>query len=291
MNELLGLAASLSDAALIAEIDTLAVKDRDVTTRLIASLAEFDARRLYVGQGFPSLYSYCTEKLRLSEHAAYSRIEAARTAQRFPLVLDLLASGEITMTTVVLLSKHLTNENHVQLLEAARHRTRREVELQVAALGGPRDLRNTLLPLGEGRHRLEVTISDETRQALHRLQELLRHRFPDGDLSKIVEEAIRERLVAVEKQRLAAVRRPRAHGLEVSHTRHGPAAVKRAIWARDKAQCAFVGTEGRCPERAFLELHHVIPFSHGGATSVDNLQLRCRTHNVYEAELQVGATT
>ena len=31
------------------------------------------------------------------------------------------------------------------------------------------------------------------------------------------------------------------------------------MWRRDGGCCAFVGTEGRCGERAFLELHHVEP--------------------------------
>jgi hypothetical protein len=33
---------------------------------------------------------------------------------------------------------------------------------------------------------------------------------------------------------------------------------------RDGGQCAFVGTEGRCTARGFLELHHVAPFALGG---------------------------
>ena len=94
----------------------------------------------------------------------------------------------------------------------------------------------------------------------------------------------------VERRRLADVHRPRADGLQLSHTRHVPAAVKRAVWARDKAQCAFVGTEGRCRERAFLELHHVAPFSEGGPTTAENLQLRCRAHNVYETELRAATS-
>jgi hypothetical protein len=28
----------------------------------------------------------------------------------------------------------------------------------------------------------------------------------------------------------------------------------------------------------------VVPFADGGETSVDNVQLRCRAHNAYEAE-------
>jgi hypothetical protein len=41
------------------------------------------------------------------------------------------------------------------------------------------------------------------------------------------------------------------------------------VWACDGHQCAFVGADGRCQERASLELHHVVPFADGGATSVE----------------------
>jgi hypothetical protein len=57
------------------------------------------------------------------------------------------------------------------------------------------------------------------------------------------------------------------------------------VWARDEGRCAFVGTNGRCQERGFLEFHHVEPFATGGETTAGNLQLRCRAHNGYEATL------
>jgi 5-methylcytosine-specific restriction endonuclease McrA len=63
-------------------------------------------------------------------------------------------------------------------------------------------------------------------------------------------------------------------------SRYIPAAVRRAVWARDGGQCAFVAANGRrCPERGFLEFHHVEPYAAGGAATVDNIQLRCRSHN------------
>ena len=64
--------------------------------------------------------------------------------------------------------------------------------------------------------------------------------------------------------------------------------MEREVWARDKGRCAFIGTEGRCPERGFLELHHVIPFADGGPSDPENLQLRCRAHNTFEAEAWFG---
>ena len=54
----------------------------------LALLAEVDARRLYLGEGCSSLFTYCTQVLHLSEHAAYHRIEAARAARQYPVILD-----------------------------------------------------------------------------------------------------------------------------------------------------------------------------------------------------------
>jgi hypothetical protein len=83
--------ANLSDQALLVEVKRLAEHERQATVHLIAYLAELDARRLYLGEGCSSLFSYCRQILRLSEHAAYGRIEAARAARRFPVILELLA--------------------------------------------------------------------------------------------------------------------------------------------------------------------------------------------------------
>ena len=65
---------------------------------------ELDVRRLYLGEGCSSLFTYCTQVLHLSEHAAYGRIEAARAARRFPVILELLTDGVVTLTAVTLLA-------------------------------------------------------------------------------------------------------------------------------------------------------------------------------------------
>ncbi len=124
----------LSDDQLLRDIEVSAARERGATAQLIALLAEMDSRRLYLAQSFSSLFVYCTRHLHLSEHAAYGRIEAARAARKFPTILDRLADGSMTLTTICLLSNHLTAENFVQLLDAARHKSRRDVEEQVAAL-------------------------------------------------------------------------------------------------------------------------------------------------------------
>lgn len=73
---------SMSDEQLIEHVEQAAAQERDATVQLIALLAEMDARRLFLGQGYSSLFVYCTKRLHLSEHAAYGRIEAARAARK-----------------------------------------------------------------------------------------------------------------------------------------------------------------------------------------------------------------
>ena len=133
-DRLLAVAARLSDADLLRRVVVLATREREATVELVAHLAELDARRLYVGEGFGSLFSYCTGALRLAEHAAYNRIEAARASRRVPAILDLLADGSLNLSTVRLLAPHLRPDNFDSLVSMAKGRSKREVEALVARL-------------------------------------------------------------------------------------------------------------------------------------------------------------
>jgi hypothetical protein len=132
MTTLLSVVSALSDAALLAQVAALAERERQATVELVASLAELDARRLYLGAGYSSLFTYCTRVLQLSEHAAYGRIEAARAVRRFPTILGRLAAGQLTLTAICLLVPVLTEDNHGELLDAACNKSKRDVEVLVA---------------------------------------------------------------------------------------------------------------------------------------------------------------
>ena len=134
MTPLLSFARDLSDRDLLGELERAVSNERQATARLVALLVEVDSRKLYAGQGYSSLFTFCTHRLHLSEHAAYLRIEAARSAQRFPVILNRLCDGSLHLTAVGLLAPHLTDANHVEALDAATHRSKRDVELLVAQL-------------------------------------------------------------------------------------------------------------------------------------------------------------
>jgi hypothetical protein len=144
----LALASGLSDSDLLARIVALAGKEREASVELVAHLAVLDDRpSLFASQGCGSLFGYCTERLRLSEDAACNRIEAARACRSFPVILDHLASGALSLTSVRLLRRHLTPENHEAVLARACGRSRREVEALVAELAPRPDVPSSVRKL------------------------------------------------------------------------------------------------------------------------------------------------
>src|SRR6185436_12916160 len=147
---ILALASALSDHDLLARIGVLAEREREATVELVAHLAVLDARpSLYAARGPGSLFGYCTDVLHLSEDAACNRIYAARACRLFPVILDRLASGAVSLTSVRMLRPHLTPENHEAVLANASGKTLREVEALIAELAPRPDVRTSVRKLPE----------------------------------------------------------------------------------------------------------------------------------------------
>ena len=146
------------------------------------------------------------------------------------------------------------------------------------------------LPLAPRRYKLQVTIGEEARAKLAELQALLSHQIPDGDAGKILERALDALLAETKKKKAALTDKPRrSRKKSKPKTRAIPAKARREVFERDQGQCVFVDAEGnRCPSKWQVEFHHRIPYARGGTHDVENIELRCRAHNQYEAELEYG---
>jgi hypothetical protein len=153
-----------------------------------------------------------------------------------------------------------------------------------------RRARNLTTPLSPGRYRLQVTIGQEARDRLLELRNLLSHQIPDGDLAAVIERALEVLLAETKKKRGALAGKSRAGRKKGGgRTRTIPARVRREVFRRDEGRCAFVDGEGRrCESTWQIEFHHCVPYGRDGAHSTDNIELRCRAHNQYEAELEYG---
>ena len=142
---ILDVARSLSDQDLLDSLPVLAGNERHSSVELIAHLAALQERpSLYEGLGFGSLFEYCTSRLRLSEDATCTRTAVAGACRRFPVILDLLATGATNLTNIRRLAGKLTAENHEAILARAVHRTREEIEILVRELDPLPDLRSSV---------------------------------------------------------------------------------------------------------------------------------------------------
>jgi hypothetical protein len=133
-NETFACLKQLSDSELITRVKDLVARERGATALLIAHLAELDTRDVLLREGYGSLFAYCREALGLSEHETFNRIEAARAARRFPVIVELLAAGALNLTAVRLLAPHLTADNHRGVLADARGKRTEQIREMVAAL-------------------------------------------------------------------------------------------------------------------------------------------------------------
>src|SRR5262245_30458223 len=215
MKPLLPYLAPLDDQALLAELPRLARSERSATVELVARLAELDERRLYLSAGFPSLFAYCTSVLKLRENEAYNRIEAARAVLRQPELLDGLADGSLSLTTLRIVAPHVSDEDKT-LLEAAKGKSRREVEKLVVAMLPeqpavssvrklpelPPSRRPVVAPVSADQYRFTITGKQEDKDRLDRVQDMVRHQIPDGDPGRILFEALAVYEELLETQKL-----------------------------------------------------------------------------------------
>jgi len=125
--------SQLSDVRLLEQTKKLVGHSNRVLAELLKHLGEVEERGLHLRQGYSSMFSYSTEVLGFSEWAAYHRIRVARLARQFPAVLTLVSAGKLHLSGLVVLAPHLTEENFRELLRAASGKTKRAIEVLVAA--------------------------------------------------------------------------------------------------------------------------------------------------------------
>ncbi|GMV27810.1 MAG: hypothetical protein AMXMBFR58_38410 [Phycisphaerae bacterium] len=311
---------SVSDHELRERLSAAVSSERSACANVIFHLVELDRRKLYLDDACSSLFAYCTERLGYSGDGATKRVRVARLVQRFPQVLDELASGELHLTGLFLLSGHLTEDNAEQLLAEARGKSKRQLEELLARWFPRPDVPPTITPVtpepvqgelstwsGAGNPappasaprprveplspasvRVEFTASVAFRDKLEQARALLSHKVPSGDPATILERAL-DLLIERETKRRSGAGKPRKRRETKPGSRHVPVQVERAVRERDGNQCTFTDAEGRrCSATRFLTIEHIDPFAKGGPTTVDNCCLLCWPHNAHRARQVFG---
>ncbi len=276
--------ARFSDITLTLRLQDLAFNERTAIVTLLLHLAEFDRRELYAALGFPSLFVYCTTKLRFSEEAAYRRIHAARVSRKYPEVLPLIAEGRLQLSVIAILSAHLTDENRMELLGQACDKSFRDVQRLVACLApqpekadvirhlpepapsptedlpfmpgtpappliqpGSLPLPSKIEPVAPQRVRFSFTGNEALLRKFERARAVLWHKYPAGKLEDIFAEALDFLLNKKDPARRIQKKASLKRPPPVPRaaaSRRIPQWVKDEVWDRDHGQCAFLAPDG-----------------------------------------------
>ena len=310
----------LANDVLARDLVRHAAHDRDTLAMLLAYIAEFDARHLYLPAGYPSMFAYCVEQLHMSEDATYNRIFVARAARKFTGLFTAIAEGRLHLAGARMLVPYMNVENANELIVAAANLKRVELEAMLAgrypaaeplrldegisALAAPQvvDLQSpdaiglvpgqvqvetrttppVVKPIAAQRFSLQVTLDGETHAKLRRAQDLLSH--ATRDIAEVIHRALVVLIEELEKRKFGKTDHPRGQRPS-ARARNIPAHVKRAVYQRDAGRCAFVALDGtRCKETQGLEFDHIVPIARGGRATAENTRLLCRPHNQHMAE-------
>ncbi len=139
--------SGLPDHVLLRQSRAHALTERAATAELIADLAEIEARDLFASAAYPSMFAWCMGELHLSEDATYKRLQAARAARRHPEILEALADGRLHLSAVVMLAPKLGSDNAADLISAATHKSKAQIELLLAERFPRQDLPALVRPI------------------------------------------------------------------------------------------------------------------------------------------------
>ena len=148
----------------------------------------------------------------------------------------------------------------------------------------------TLKPLSADHVALTVTMTRATREKIRRAQELLGHTVAPEAIADVLDRALDQLIIALEKRKHGLHRMPRGVRAKSScRVRHISADVRAAVYKRDRGVCTFVSDDGqRCGCRHALQYDHIVAVADGGESTSTNLRLLCPAHNQLEAERRFG---
>lgn len=293
----------LTDEQLLARVRSHCAANARLLADLMTDLIDVEVRGIHLREASSSMYEFCRREFDMSPSQAWRRTTAARLVRRVPILLEYVRSGEIDLSTLVLLRNHIDEENAEELIRATRCRSKRQIqrylESREPARGrgkrmksGQRESASSVLErleaIDEQLYVLEVAVRNETRILIDRARDLLSSAMPDTTLGDLVHRAFLT-LVETLENAIAGARAKREAKRGPAKAGAIPRVVRHAVLVRDGFQCTFVSSKSvRCRATQYLEIDHIIPRAHGGTNDLENLRCACSAHNKHYANEVFG---
>jgi 5-methylcytosine-specific restriction endonuclease McrA len=267
---------------------------------MIEVLQKIDDQKIYRFLKFKSLFQYATLGLRLSDERAYNFIRVARKAREVSKLQEALKTGQVTLSKARKITSVISNENADQWISLCKTLSQRQLERSVARLDPKSQVQEGTRFISETLLELKAVISVETEQMLKRVEDLLSQSAGRPVSKNEVLQKMAQVFLAkndpVEKAKRILVRKLRKDSRDSDSKKDRsqrlvptkPLRLRKPIAAmtkheaslRDDGKCQARNPDGtRCNDSRWVDLHHVIPVSHGGENTLKNLLTLCRGHH------------
>ncbi len=256
---------------------------------LIEILQQVESLRIFEDFGLTSLFTYCTERLGLSEDRAFTYIGVARLAKEIPTVKAAIERNELSISNARKLVKVITPQNEKVWLETAKHSSTRELQVLIATERPEEKVIERVKPIAKSLFELRCSLSSNGEKLLTRALDLLSSKekksVSRGEaLEAVLEDFIKrhdpvkkaERALSKKTTKLPVARRVVQEGKRTAI----PAAVGHVVVHQAQGQCTYRDFRGaRCSSRRWVDKHHVQEVRHGGLNTPENLTMFCSAHH------------
>lgn len=196
-----------------------------------------------------------------------------------PQLKAAVENGDISLSKARRITSVVTNENADEWIENAKTMKQRDLEKAVAQANPEAVIRERIRPVAKERLELRTGISEALDKKLQRVKDIANTSSLEAVLEACVD-AYLEKNDPIQKAERAALRKQKPVSPPSSGRKPLPAQVVHEVTRRDGAQCTFRYASGeRCPNRRFLEKHHVREVARGGLNVASNLVTLCSAHH------------
>ena len=190
----------LSDSELIQNTKKLVQEERTLLTQILWHLKEIDDRKIYLTEGFSSLFDYTVQILNYSESQAYRRIAAMRVLRDLPEIENKLDSGELKLTQITMAQEYFRSEKKkgepvaqtkkIEILDEISDKSARETERYFAALSPEMISKDKTRPVSENQIEIKFVAEQRLLDKLNRFKELDSHVEASPNYARLFERLV-----------------------------------------------------------------------------------------------------
>lgn len=261
-------------------------------------------KELHLDCGLPSLYSYCTRLLHISEGISYALIAVINRGKEVPELIEAVESGKVSLSKAKKICSVINPENHKQWINLATHETSRVIEKCVALANPKEAVKESAQYKSADRIEFKIGVSEEWVELLATTKDLLSQKQSRAVTSEeallfiMIMREFNDRHNPVKKAERSLARARQKKSVEIEEPQCpgtaepakqaarkplGREPVKRitihAVNHRDQVQCTHISKFGRCEQKRWLDHHHIIPIANGGTNEPKNLTTLCHGHH------------